>query len=460
MTHGKLTREDLFGKIDAGEIETVVLAFPDMYGRLMGKRIAGAFFEEEVADHGVHMCDYLLTADMEMDPVPGYEFASWEEGYGDFLCVPDWKTLRVASWLDRTAVLICDPVGKDGKPVEVAPRNILRRQVERSLSLGFLPMGAVELEMFIFDESYRSAHERGYRGLTTSGWYIEDYHIFQGSKWEPLIGAIRRHLEMSGIPVENSKGEWGPGQHEINIRYADMMEMADRGVIFKEISREIAYQQGVSVTFMAKWNEDLAGNGMHIHSSLWDLKGERSLFPGDEKLEGIPAGISSIFRWYLGGLLAHTYELSLLFASNVNSYKRYQPGSFAPTGIAWSYDNRTAGYRVVGRGNSLRIESRIPGADANPYLALAAIVAAGIDGIENRIEPPPVFRGDVYSAKTIQHVPRSLSEAIAAFEGSEFARRTFGEKVVEHYVHFARTEQQKFEKAVTDWELRRYFERA
>ena len=456
---GKLTKSQLFDRIGTGDIETVILAFPDLYGRLMGKRIAGPFFVSEVAEHGVHMCDYLLTVDMEMDPVPGYEFASWEEGYGDFLCVPDWNSLRVASWLDRTAILICDPADRDGNPVSVAPRNVLKRQVRRALDRGFLPMGAVELEMFVFRESYRSAYEKGYRNLQTSGWYIEDYHIFQGSKWEPLIGAIRHHLEASGIPVENSKGEWGPGQHEINIRYSEMVEMADRGTVFKEACKEIAHQQGLAVTFMAKWNEELAGNGMHIHGSLWDLEGKRNLFAGDEKLEGVPSGVLPLFRWYLGGLLAHTYELFLFFATNVNSYRRYQPGSFAPTGIAWSYDNRTAGYRVVGRGNSLRVESRLPGADANPYLALAATLAAGLDGIENKIEPPPVFRGDVYAAKDVRHVPRTLPEAIEAFENSDFARKAFGDDVVRHYVHFARTEQEKFDKAVTDWELRRYFER-
>jgi glutamine synthetase len=280
----------------------------------------------------------------------------------------------------------------------------------------------------------------------------------QGTREEPLVGAIRHHLDRSGVPVEFSKGEWGRGQHEINVRYADFLEMSDRSVVFKQVCKEVAMQQGLAVTFMAKWHEDAAGNSLHLHSSLWDLDGGHSLFPGEEQLPGLPVGCTDTFRWYLGGLMAHARELALFFAPSINSYKRYQAGSFAPTGLAWAYDNRTAGFRIVGHGDGLRIEGRIPGADANPYLAFAATLAAGLDGIDRQIEPPSTFNGNIYAADG-SRVPASLAEAIAEFEGSEFVYRAFGDEVVEHYLHFARTEQQLFDRVVTAWERARLFER-
>ncbi|NIA03673.1 MAG: glutamine synthetase, partial [Nitrospirae bacterium] len=276
---------------------------------------------------------------------------------------------------------------------------------------------------------------------------------------EPLVGAIRHHLEQSGIPVETSKGEWGRGQHEINIRYSELLEMGDRTVLFKEICKETAIEQGVSLTFMAKWHEDAAGNSMHIHSSLWNTDGSKSMFAGDEKLPGLPVTCSPLFRWYLGGLLAHAHELLLFFAPNVNSYKRYQAGSFAPTRISWAYDNRSVGFRVLGEGNSLRVECRIPGADANPYLALSAILAAGLDGIENKIEPPLEMSGNAYSASEIPPLPSNISQATKLFNESPFVRAAFGDDVVNHYVQFARQEEQAFARVVTDWERARFFER-
>ncbi len=457
---GKLDLDTLADLIAQGEIETVITAFPDMYGRLMGKRIAGRFFLDEVVAHGVHMCNYLLACDMEMDPVPGYRFAGWQQGYGDILCRPDWRTLRRLTWLDKTALVFCDVHDEEtGEPVEIAPRTILRRQMEQAAEAGFLPMGGAELEMFIFRESYESARQKGFQNLEPFGGYIEDYHILQGTREEPLVGAIRHHLDRSGVPVEFSKGEWGAGQHEINIRYADFLEMSDRSIVFKQACKEIAMQQGLSVTFMAKWHEEAAGNSLHLHASLWDREGRHSLFPGEGSLPGLPVGCSDTFRWFLGGLLAHAREVSLFFAPSVNSYKRYQPGSFAPTGIAWAYDNRTAGFRIVGRGDGLRVECRIPGADANPYLAFAALLAAGLDGIERHTEPPPAFQGDVYAAADVPRVPTGLPEAIAEFENSAFVRRAFGDEVVEHYLHFARTEQRKFDRVVTSWERARFFER-
>jgi len=457
---GMLTGAELRELVEKGEIDTVLTVFPDLYGRLVGKRITGTFFCEEVMEHGMHACDYLLACDMEMDPVPGYRFASWEQGYGDVRCLPDLTTLRRASWLERTALVLCDVLNEEsGEPVAVAPRTILKRQMERAAQQGFLAMGASELEFFVLRESYESAARKHFEDLETFGWYIEDYHTLQGTKVEGLIGSIRRHLDGSGIPVEFSKGEWGPGQHEINVRFTDFLQMADRHAIYKQIAKEVAIQQGLAVTFMAKFDERFAGSSMHLHSSLWSVDGTTALFDGKPPVDGDLSGLPDLFRWWLGGLMHHARACTLLFAPYVNSYKRFRAGSFAPTGIAWSYDNRTAGFRIVGHGRSLRVECRIPGADANPYLAFAATLAAGLDGIAQRIEPPPMFRGDVYAAKNIPTVPHSLPEAIAEFERSPLFRVAFGEDVVEHLVHFARTEQRKFDEAVTSWERRRYLER-
>jgi len=455
-----LTDTELRDLIKRGDIDTVLTVFPDLYGRLVGKRIAAGFFQDEVLAHGMHACDYLLACDMEMDPVPGYRFASWADGYGDVHCVPDLATLRLATWLERTALVLCDVHDAERETrVDVAPRSILKRQMERAAAAGVRPMGASELEFFILRETYESAQRKGFDNLEPYGWYVEDYHTLQGYKVEGLVGAIRRHLESSGIPVEFSKGEWGPGQHEINVRYAELLEMADRHVIYKQLAKEVAIQQGLAVTFMAKFDERYAGSSMHVHSSLWSLDGTPLFAGGGDPSGGDLRQLPDSFRWWLGGLMQHARACTLLFAPYVNSYKRFRAGSFAPTGIAWSYDNRTAGFRVIGRGPSLRVECRIPGADANPYLAFAATLAAGLDGLANHIEPPPMFRGDVYAAAAVPTVPRTLPEAIAEFEASPLFGDAFGPHVVEHLVHFARTEQRKFEEVVTSWERRRFLER-
>ncbi|HEV8267082.1 MAG TPA: glutamine synthetase family protein, partial [Thermoanaerobaculia bacterium] len=394
----------------------------------------------------------------EMDPVPGYAFASWEKGYGDVRGVPDFSTLRRLSWLPKTALVLCDLVtDPGGVPVEVSPRRILRKQLERARAMGFSPKGAAEIELYLFKETYESAKEKSYVGLETFGSYVEDYHILQGTKEDPLVGAIVRHLCASGVPMEGSKGEWGPGQQEINLEYSELLEQADRSVLYKHAAKEIAHQQGLAVTFMAKWDERFAGSSMHVHLSLWDPAGERNVFPGDQRLGPVEA--SDTFRYFLGGWMAHAADLAVFYAPNVNSYKRYQAGSFAPTGIAWCYDNRTAGFRVVGHGASLRIECRLPGADANPYMAFAATLAAGLDGIEKRTEPPPLFTGDVYAARSLPRVPGTLRDAIARFEASPLARQAFGDGVVDHYLHFLKTEQRKFDEVVTSWERARFFER-
>ncbi len=449
---GMLDRDALLRGVEQGEIETVVTALPDLYGRLIGKRITGAFFVDEVLDHGMHVCDYLLACDMEMDPTPGYAFTSWETGYGDLHAVPDLDTLRVAAWQERSAVVLCDA------SVDVAPRTILRRQLDRAASVGLAPLMASELEFFLYRDDYATAHAKGYRDIARSQHYIEDYHVLSGSFAEPVIGAIRRQVDASGIPVEFSKGEWGPGQHEINLRYGAALEMADRHVLYKLAAKEIAAAAGWSLTFMAKVDERLAGSSCHVHLSLSDESG-KMVFPGAGSLQGVPAPVSDTFRWFLGGLLRYARELTCLFAPNVNSYKRFRPGTFAPTAVAWSYDNRTTGFRVVGGGDSVRIECRMPGADANPYLAYAALLAAGLEGLERKIEPEPMFAGDAYGAEGLPQLPTHLREAIALLDASEFARKSFGDEVVDHYLHFARSELSVFDALVSDVERARYFER-
>ena len=456
---GRIDADTLTRMVADGDIETVVAAFPDMYGRLVGKRLTGRFFVDDVLGHGIHACDYLLANDMEMDPVPGYAFTSWAKGYGDFRPVPDLETLRVASWLNKTAIVLCDVYQRhEEQLVSIAPRSILRRQVQRAADRGFTAMAASELELYVFKDSYETVAQKSFVNLEPIGRLIEDYHILQGTKEEFLIAAIRSHLDRSGVPVESSKGEWGPGQQEIGLRYADAVEMADRHTIYKQAAKEIAWASGHAITFMAKWDERYAGSSCHIHMSLWDPKVKKNLFDGKQKFG--PIRCSPTFRWFLGGWMAHIRELFAFYAPYPASYKRYVAGSFAPTGVAWSYDNRTAGFRIVGEGSSLRIECRAAGADANPYLAFAATLAAGLDGIEKETEPPAMFEGDVYAARDLPQVPHSLNESIDALSRSKFARKALGEDVVEHYLHFFRTEQRKFDAVVTDWERRRYFEQA
>jgi glutamine synthetase len=440
--------EELRELVSTGGIETVVAAFTDHYGRLLGKRFDAEMFVEEIGKGGAHACDYLLTVDMEMEPVPGYRFANWALGYGDVHLLPDLATLRTASWLDKSALVLCDLRNeKTHELVEVAPRSILRRQLGSLKERGYESFAATELEHYLFRTSYRDAARQGFRELEPAGWYLEDYHILQGTRTESFHAAARRHLRLSGEPVETSKGEWGKGQHELNVRYAETLEMADRHVVFKQCLKELAEAAGMSLTFMAKPAAGQAGSSCHIHFSL--RRGGKNVFEKD----------GDLFRWFLGGWMAHVPDVMVFYAPTVNSYKRYVDASWAPTRLAWSYDNRTAGFRVVGEGQSLRIECRIPGADCNPYLALAAALACGLDGIANKIEPPECFVGDIYAAKNLPRVPYTLSQAVDIFERSQFAARVFGKEVVEHYSHFYRSEAAAYDKAVTDWERRRYFER-
>jgi glutamine synthetase len=428
-------------------LDTVVVAFTDMQGRLLGKRLHVDFFLEQAqAGHPVEGCNYLLALEMDMDPVPGYEIASWERGYGDFALVPDLSTLRRIPWVEGNALVLCDVAWHDGSPVDPSPRQVLKRQLERAAELGFEAMFGSELEFFLLKETYEEAHRKHYRDLTPSVPYILDYHVLASTYDEPFLRQIRNGMQAAGIRVENSKGEAWPGQHEINFRYADGLTMADNHAIYKNGAKEIAHLNGCSITFMAKPDHSWIGNSCHIHSSLW-RDGENAF-----------AGESDVFRQYLAGQIAYARELAVFLAPAINSYKRYAAGSWAPTTLAWGSDNRTCGFRIVGHGASLRTETRIPGGDVNPYLAFAALLAAGLDGIENGLELPPALEGNAYESDA-ERFPSSLREAIAALESGTMARAALGDQVVDHYLNYARTEQRLFDEAVTCYERERMFER-
>jgi glutamine synthetase len=445
-----LTFPELKTLVERGEVDTVVVAFTDMQGRLLGKRLHAEFFVEETeASHPVEGCNYLLALEMEMDPVPGYEIASWEQGYGDFELVPDLATLRRIPWLEGTALVLGDVMWHDGSPVQPSPRQVLRAQIARAEALGLRPMVGSELEFYLLRETYEEAHARRYEGLTPSVPYILDYHILATTYDEPLLRQIRNGMQAAGMRVETSKGEAWPGQQEINFRFADALRMADDHVVYKNGAKEIAHLNGCSITFMAKPFESWIGNSCHIHASLW--RDGRNAFARGERE-------TPLFRRFLAGQIACAKELAVFFAPTINSYKRYAAGSWAPTTLAWGHDNRTCGFRVVGHGQSLRAETRIPGGDVNPYLAFAAIIASGLHGIERELRLPPALEGNAYESDA-ERFPSTMREAIAALEGGTVARAAFGDQVVDHYLNYARTEQAIFDRFVTDWERGRYFER-
>ena len=446
-----LTRDQLTALINSGDIDTVVMAFPDLFGRLVGKRTTGRFFLDHVAEHGTENCDYLIACDIENNPIPGFRFASYDQGYGDMVARADWNAARVVPWVDRTALIICDVFDVEtNTPIAEAPRSILTAQVEAAASMGFRSMMASEIEFFMFDTSYADAHASGYRDVKPAGDWVQDYHVLQTTRDEPVIGAIRRGLEAAGIPVEFTKGEAGRGQHEINLEYTDAIAMADRNVLYKTATKEIAAQHGKSVTFMAKYDFAETGSSCHVHCSLWSPDASRSLFND--------GGPTALFRHYLAGLLATAREFSLLWGPTVNSYKRFQPGSWAPTGVAWGVDNRTLGFRQVGHGDGLRIESRVPGADANSYLAFAGVLGGGLYGIRHELPLEAEFVGNGYEAMNLPRIPSSLVEAIELWRNSAIAREVFGDEVHHHILTMASAEWQAFNKTVTDWERRRYFE--
>ncbi len=445
-----LSLDALRRQVESGEVDTVVAAFTDMQGRLLGKRLHGEFFLEELdAGHAVEGCNYLLALDMEMDPVPGYAIASWEQGYGDFAVVPDLATLRRIPWLEATALVLGDVLWHDGSAVRPSPRQVLRAQVERAAALGLRPMLGSELEFYLLRETYAQAWGQRYEDLTPSVPYILDYHILASTYDEPFVRQIRNGMHGAGLRVETSKGEAWPGQHEINFRFDDALTMADNHVIYKNGAKEIAHLNGCSITFMPKPFADWIGNSCHIHASLWH-EGRNAFARGERE--------TPLFRRFLAGQIACAKELAVFFAPTINSYKRYAAGSWAPTTLAWAHDNRTVGFRVVGHGQSLRVETRIPGGDVNPYLAFAAIIAAGLYGIENELRLPRALEGNAYVSDA-DRFPSSLRDAIAALEGGTMARPAFGDQVVDHYLNYARTEQALYDRTVTDWERKRYFER-
>ncbi|MCP5083528.1 MAG: glutamine synthetase [Alphaproteobacteria bacterium] len=453
---GKLTLEELRKLVANGQIDTVVAAQVDMQGRLMGKRFQAEFFVESAWEE-THSCNYLQATDLEMYTVEGYASTSWSSGYGDYTMKPDLDTLRLVPWLEGTALVLCDVLDHHTHAdVSHSPRAVLKRQIARLEEKGMTAMMASELEFFLFKDSYEEAAEKGHRNLSPISAYNEDYHIFQTTKEEDVMRAIRNGLQGADIPVENSKGEADAGQEEINVRYGDALAMADRHSIIKNACKEIAWSKGRSISFMAKWHYDFAGNSSHVHQSLWTTDGKPLFF--DPKAED---GMSEMMRHYVAGLLSHASEITYFLAPYINSYKRFVEGTFAPTKAIWSMDNRTAGYRVCGADTkAVRVECRVGGADLNPYLAFAALIAAGLDGIEQKMELEPAFKGDAYGARRARGIPETLRDAAASLKKSKMLRSAFGDEVVDHYVRAAEWEQEEYDRRVTDWEVNRGFERA
>ncbi|MGD9794510.1 MAG: glutamine synthetase family protein [Acidimicrobiia bacterium] len=451
-----ISPEQLAEMIGDGSIDTVLTVFPDLQGRLMGKRVTGHFYLDHVSGReGFEACNYLIATDVDMVPVPGYAFANYELGYGDMRAVIDPGTIRMTPWLEKTALVMCDLEDVDSAaPISVAPRNVLKRQVAYAAELGITPMFGSEIEFFLFRESFGEIHDNGYRTMTPYGPYNEDYCIRQTSFDEFLIRQIRNDMDAAGVPIEFSKGEAESGQHEINLRYTDALEMADRNTIYKNGAKEIAEQHHRAITFMAKYDFAKVGSSGHVHSSWYGAEGKSLFYDHDA-----PLHMSDTFRWYLGGLMATARQFSLLFAPNINSYKRYQPGSWAPTAIAWGTDNRTCGFRVVGHGQALRVESRIPGSDMNSYFAFAATIAGGLYGVANKIEPPARYQGNGYEATDVDRIPWNFVEAMEEWRRSDIAKAAFGDDVHAHILNLAEQEWLAFNRHVTDWEVRRNFTR-
>jgi glutamine synthetase len=448
---GNLSVERLNEMIDAGEIDTVIIAFTDMQGRLVGKRASARLFKEELAEHGAECCNYLLAVDVEMNTVDGYKISSWEKGYGDMAMMPDLNTLRIVPWLPATAMVIADMTWLDEKPVTQSPRQILKTQIDRLAARGLEPIAATELEFIVFDDSYREAWKKKYDGLTPASDYNIDYALMASTRMEPLMRDIRNSMDAAGMYSEGIKGECNFGQQEIGFRYAHALATCDNHSIYKNGAKEIADKHGKSLTFMAKFNER-EGNSCHIHLSVRGTDGS-PVMAGDG-----PYGFSKLMEHWTAGLLKTMRELTLFFAPNINSYKRFVDGSFAPTAVAWGLDNRTCSLRVVGKGHSLRVENRVPGGDVNQYLAVAALIAGGLYGIENELELEPIFEGNAYGSDA-PRVPTTLRDAAELFGASTIAREAFGDDVVEHYLNNARIEQAAYDAAITDWERVRGFER-
>jgi glutamine synthetase len=446
-----LTLDRLRHLIADGEVDTVVMAFTDMQGRLQGKRLHAQYFLDVALTAGTEGCNYLLAVDVDMNTVDGYAISSWEQGYGDMEFVPDWRTLRLLTHLPATAMVQCDLMWPDHSPVAESPRAILQQQLDRAREMGFTAHAGTELEFIAFEDTYEDAQARNYQQLRPVNQYNIDYSVLGTSRVEPLLRDIRNHMYAAGMDVEGAKGECNFGQHEIGFLYNDALVTADQHVVYKTAAKEIASQHGKSITFMAKYDER-EGNSCHIHLSLRGLEGELVFW--DEEL----GGRTPLYDQFVAGLLATMQDFTLLYAPNINSYKRFADASFAPTAVAWGLDNRTCAVRLVGQGASARLENRVPGGDVNPYLALAAMLAGGLHGIEQGLDPVPETEGNAYKSGA-ELVPRTLRAARDAFAGSKVARSAFGDAVVDHYTNMADVELRAFEAAVTDWELRRGFER-
>jgi glutamine synthetase len=457
--HGKHPRlEELEAMIRDGQIDTLVVALTDMQGRLVGKRVQAQAFLDGVIDHGAHFCTYLLGTDMEMNTPEGFALMNWETGYGDWIASPVWETLRVLPWLEKTALVLSDTIVEEtGKEIAVSPRTILKRQVERARKAGITVKAGSEFEYYVLKDSWEQIAENGYAIPKRFGTYNEDYHLLQATKAEPLHRLLRNQMTAARIPIEFSKGEAAPGQHEVNIRYDDVLESADRSVIFKHGAKEIAYLNGWGITFMAKPDATWTGSSGHLHMSIWDTDGKKPLT--HDPSAGLPYGISHQFSQFVAGMMALSRELAVFIAPFINSYKRYASLSWAPVNVVWGRDNRTTGFRMVGSGNALHVEDRFPGGDMNAYLTYAAMIGAGLYGIEHGLELEPEFKGNGYIAKGVQRMPRALYEAIAALDQSKAAVEIFGQDVVDHYLNAARVEQEVYDSVVHDWERERYLER-
>ncbi len=453
---GTMSFHTLKEAVARGEIDTVLVASVDMQGRLMGKRFHAAFFVESGYKE-THCCNYLLAVDMEMNTVPGYKSAGWEQGYGDYVMKPDLATLRALPWLPGTALCLADLLDHHTQEeIAVSPRAILKRQVARARALGFEPMMATELEFYIFENAYENLRDQGFTNLKPISAYNEDYHLFQTTKEESLMRDVRNHLYAAGIPIENTKGEADAGQHEVNYKYSDALDTADNHVLIKQGVKEIAHLKGKSVTFMAKYDHRKAGSSSHVHQSLWTLDGKPAFYDHDDA-----HGMSATMKHFVAGQLAHAQEITTFLAPYVNSYKRFTIGMFAPTKAVWSADNRTAGFRVCGEHTkAVRVECRIPGSDVNPYLCCAALLAAGLAGIEGKMELEPEMKGDMYHAAGVREIPKNLREAADLLKRSQMLRAAMGDDVVDHYHHAAQWEIAETDRVVTDFELQRLLERA
>jgi len=449
---GYISHDDLQVMYDQGEIDTVVMAFTDMQGRLIGKRVAARHFLENISHHGAECCNYLLAVDVENNTIQGYELASWDTGYGDMVMVPDMATMRMTPWLPGSVMVTTDLESTSHEPIPQSPRSILKAQMAKLEAMGFRAFVGTELEFIVFDETYRGAFKKGYRKLKPSTDYNVDYDLLASTRVEPLLRDIRNHMDAAGMYCEGVKGECNLGQQEIAFLYDEVLRTCDNHSIYKAGAKMIADEHGKALTFMAKYNER-EGNSCHIHMSLRGTDGSM-VFADDAD----PRGMSKLFKSFLAGQIAHMQELTLLYAPQINSYKRYVEGSFAPTAIAWGLDNRTVSFRVVGKGAGMRVENRVPGGDVNPYLATAAMIAAGISGIEQGLDLEEITEGNGYIADK-PRVASSMRAAAELFAASSFARSAFGDAVVDHYVHYANTEIREFESVVTEWERMRGFER-